>query len=846
MFGLALQTLRFRKGGFLASFVALFFGATILVACGSLLETGVHSAVPPKRLAAAPVVVTGEQTFDGDALPERSRVDADLVRQLDALPQADRALADVSFPAAALADGGAAPERDLTGHGWSSAELSGAPLADGTAPRTGGETALDQRLADRLGVGAGDRLTLAVGGGSEQLRVTGVLRPATGTDSAFYVTDTEAARLGNVQGQVDAIAVLPAEGTSTDELAGAVDEALADTTARTLTGDARGEAEFPEALAASVRLISMSAVFGGIALMVSVFVVGSTLALLVQQRLREMAMLRAIGSLPGQIRRMVVGETLVVAAGATLLALVPGWYAGRWMLGLLAGGDVVAPEIAYRAGWVPMVVAAGASAAAAVAAAFIASRRAALARPSDALAESAVQNRWLSGPRLLFALLCLAGGTALALVTALVMDGPLAAATSGPAAMLWAGGIALLGPGITRVLTALFQWPLRALSGFPGRLAMDNAKVRRIRLAGAVTPVMLATGLATALLYMQTGQSEASKDAEAALIGADAVVASSVDGLDPGLVDRIAALPGVSAASAYAPGEAFIIQPLPADEDPDEEPDTVELTVRGVSAEGAAGTLAPRLTEGSFEQLRGDTVVLPTSLTGDSGQHVGDTVKMVLGDGTRLPVKVVGSYEAQPGFEIAFLPAELAVAHTDTGLVPQILVSGDRGTGTGELLTALRGLAEDGPPGLVVADRATLEDSADDNATSTWINYLLAGTIIGYAVISLVNTLIVAAAERRREFALQRLVGASEGQVMRMMTVEAILVALLGVVLGTFVGIATLAPFGIGLDGSWMPRGPVWIYLSVIGFAVVLTLAATLLPTRAALRNRPAEVLAVA
>ncbi|MGW0846861.1 FtsX-like permease family protein [Streptomyces sp. NPDC002787] len=846
MFGLALQTLKFRKGGFLASFVALFFGATILVACGSLMETGVRGAVPAQRLAAAPVVVAGEQTFDGDALPERARVDAELAKTLAALPSVDQALTDLSFPAAALKGGDAAPERGLTGHGWSSARLADAPLADGAEPRAQGETALDQRLADRLGVRTGDQLTLAVGGGSEQLRVTGVVRPATGTDTAFYVTDTEAARLGGVDGQADAIAVLPTAGTSTADLEKAVKEALKDTPARTLTGDARGEAEFPEALAASTRLISMSAVFGGIAVMVSVFVVGSTLALLVQQRLREMAMLRAIGSLPGQIRRMVVGETLVVTAGATVLALVPGWYAGRWMLDRLAGGGVVAPEVAYRAGWVPMVVAAGASAAAAIAAAFIASRRAALARPADALAESAVQSKWLSGPRLLFALLCLAGGTALALVTALVMDGPLAAATSGPAAMLWAGGIALLSPGITRVLTAVFQWPLRALSGFPGRLAMDNAKARRIRVAGAVTPVMLATGLATSLLYMQTGQAEAAKDAESALIRADAVVASSVDGLKPELVERIAALPEVSAASAYTPGEAFIIQPLPADEDPDEEPDTVELTVRAVSADGAAGTLTPRLTEGSFDQLRGDTVVLPTSLTGDGGQHVGDTVQMVLGDGTRLPVKVIGAYEAQPGFETAFLPAELAVAHTDTGLLPQILVSGDDGTTTAQLLTALRGLVADAQPGLVVADRATLEESSDDNATSTWINYLLAGTIIGYAVISLVNTLIVAAAERRREFALQRLVGASEGQIMRMMTVESILVALLGTLLGTAVAVATLAPFGIGLDGSWLPRGPIWIYLSVIGFAGLLTLATTLLPTRLALRSRPADVLAVA
>ncbi|WP_282690756.1 FtsX-like permease family protein, partial [Streptomyces sp. CC216C] len=131
----------------------------------------------------------------------------------------------------------------------------------------------------------------------------------------------------------------------------------------------------------ATRLVSLSAVFGGIAVMVVVFVVGSTLAVLVQQRMREMALLRAVGSLPGQIRLLVVSETLVVGALATALALAPGHAAGRLMLERFAEGGMVSPEIPYRAGWIPLGIAAGAALLAAVAAAWIASRRAALIRP---------------------------------------------------------------------------------------------------------------------------------------------------------------------------------------------------------------------------------------------------------------------------------------------------------------------------------------------------------------------------------------------------------------------------------------------------------------------------------
>ncbi|MFG3052725.1 FtsX-like permease family protein [Kitasatospora sp. NPDC048239] len=386
------------------------------------------------------------------------------------------------------------------------------------------------------------------------------------------------------------------------------------------------------------RLISMSAVFGGIAAMVTVFVVGSTLALLVQQRLGEMALLRAIGSLPGQIRRMVVIETLVVALGAIALALWPGRLAGRWMLGRIAGSGVVPARLGYHAGWIPMATAGGTALLAALAAAFIASRRAALARPADALAEARLQDRWLSTPRLVFAVLCLAGGTALAVVTATVMNGEVAASTAGPTAMLWAGGLALLAPGLTGVLTSVLRPPLRALFGLTGRLAMDNARARRIRMAGAVTPVMLATGLAVALIYLQAG-------------------------------------------------------------------------------------------------------------------------------------------------------------------------------GGGE-------------------------------AASAWINYLLAGSIIAYAVISLVNTVIVAAVERRREFAAQRLVGATRGQVLRMTAVESVLVTAVGTVLGTVVAGATLTPFGLALDGSWVPHGPVWIYLAIVAAVGVLTVAASTLAAGWTMRVRPAQAIA--
>ena len=75
---------------------------------------------------------------------------------------------------------------------------------------------------------------------------------------------------------------------------------------------------------------------------------------------------------------------------------------------------------------------------------------------------------------------------------------------------------------------------------------------------------------------------------------------------------------------------------------------------------------------------------------------------------------------------------------------------------------------------------------------------------------------------RRREFALQRLAGSTGGQVLRMMTVEAALVAAVGIALGTAVSTTTLVPFSVAATDSPFPAGPTWIYLAVVATAVTL------------------------
>ncbi|WP_326945249.1 ABC transporter permease [Amycolatopsis sp. NBC_01307] len=813
MFKLALRTLRLRKGAFLATFVAVFFGAVIVSACGGLMESGIRSETPVQRLAAAPIVVGGQQTlklpeddpatldpedkhkFENGTLAERVRVDAALADRIRAVPGVTNVVGEVSF-AAQIGSASA------LGHAWDSAVLTPYTL-QGQAPQPG-EVVVDAGL----GLAVGATLPVAAHGEVAQYRVSGIATaPQPMRDAAVFFAPSDAERLAGHPGRFDTIGVFGGD-------VAAVTAAVGDAGV-VLTGSDRGLLEFPEVDAGGENLIVLSAVSGGLSASVMVFVVAGTLSLSTQQRQRELALLRAIGTTPRQLRRMVLGEALVVGLLAVGAAIALGPLLGRWLFDQLAANHVVPDVLRFEQGWLPATVAAGASLLAVVGAAFVAGRRASKVRPTEALAEAAVERRWLTPIRLITAILCFGGGTALAIVTVAVMTGPVAASTSGPAVMLWAFGLAAISPGVTKVMATLLRWPLQAVTGVVGRVALLNTRVVAVRTAGAVTPIMLAVGIATANIYLQTTQEAVSNQAYTEDLQADAVVGSPI-GLDPSVVDRVRSVPGVASASEYVTSTVFIEKPFDSNQDKDGWP------AIGVS------------------ELTGNAVTVPDTL----GRHVGDTLSLRLGDGTPVDVRVGAVVSQRAGFEDLVLPAGLLAPHTTTGLVPQLLVRAAPGVDPATLASHLRA-ATAGLPVQIGDRNALIAAHAKGNEVGAWVNYLLVGMIIAYTVISVVNTLVMATGKRRREFGLQRLSGFTRGQVLRMAGVEGGLIATIAILLGTATAAGAIVPFCLVVTGSVLPQGPITIYLTVLAIAVVLALVAILVPAWAATRGRAVDATSI-
>ncbi|KUN09180.1 ABC transporter permease [Streptomyces yokosukanensis] len=826
MWQLALRTLKFRRTSFVATFLAMFLGAAIVIGCGGLMETGVRMAADPQRLTGAPVVVTGEQTHDSTALTERNRIDPALVGTVAKADGVRTAVGDVSVPATVLKDGKPLTGKsDSYGHGWASARLAPYTLAAGGSPAAGGEVVLDSGLAQRAGARPGSTVDIVVQGTTRQFRVSGIAEQHGDHNphAAVFFTDDEARTFAG--GRIDSIGVLPAPGTSTAAVAAAVRSAVGDR-AEVLTGEQRGLAELPGTLPSKRTVVILAAVFGSSVVLIVMFGVASTLGLSLQQRAREMALLRAVGSTPKQLRRMILCETAVLSVGSVLLALLPGWAIGRMLYGVLTSSGVVSSEIVYHCGWIPMTVGVVVTVLAAAGATRFAGRKAARTEPVAALAEATAGTSWFSVTRLLIALFFLANGIGLAIATTTMEDSPTLASTAGPASVLFCIGLALLAPGITKAMVVLLRLPVRALSGLSGQLALRNAATASVRMAGAVAPIVLLIGIATGTLYMQSTEDHVSRSSYDKNILAQYVLDSTTGGFAPGVVEKVRATPGVSAASELVVTRGFVDQPG----------GLAGADLRGVSAEGVRQSLDLPVVSGSLTDLRGDTVALSDKKAREYGVKVGDRLPMRLGDGTAVRPVVVALYTDNPKQEYLTLPAQTLAPHTGDGLPHQILVRTASGGGAG-VHDRLAALAAQVPGTELDVSSSLAGRNNQIQQILVSANYTIVAMIVGYAAITVVNTLVSVTRKRRAEFGLQRLTGATRAQVLAMLGVEGVLIGVIATVLGTIASATTIVPYSLVKSDSYLPSGSIGIYLAIVGGSLVLVFGATLLPSWRGMRS---------
>jgi putative ABC transport system permease protein len=807
MIRLAFSSLRHRTAAFLAIFVAVTLGSTLLCAAGGLLETGLRLNAPPQRLAAAPIVVTGDPAYHppngsgSAAFPERHRVDAALVTQLAGTAGIAQAIPDRSFPAMV-------GEEAVGGHGWSSAELTPYKLIAGRAPSSG-EVVVDERLGSK----PGDRIKVIVNGEPQAVTVAGVAQGTVDSWSVFF-EDADAARLA--PRGFDAIGVFPASGVSARELVRRL-ELPAGVSA--YVGDDRGVAEYT-GIATSLPLIIMSGVFGGMVAVVMALVVSATIGLSVRQRRRELALLRASGATPRQVRRMVITETMVVGLIGLLLGLSTGRIAGDWIFGMLTGNGIVPSQLRFDQGPLPFAGAALLTFAVLRTTVGFAAGRAARIRPIQALAEAAVPAGVLGRPRVVIGAVFAIGTGCLAIST-MFMSPVNAAAIGGPAGLTGSIAVAILGPLVIRSALVPRVTALLDRRGPSGSLAVINLRVRAVQFTAILVPITLASAIALGNIYAQTTQQKAAVEAYTSSLAADVVVTRPA-GITTGQFADLRSLPGVTAASELVRSKGWIEEPYDASHTSDPWP---LLGLNGPVYKG-------KVKAGSLDDLTGSTVALPPDAARKLKVGIGSEIGLRLGDNALVELKVVALAEGPDGYESLLLPSALLAAHTTAGLPSQVLLRTDQPVAV-EL------------PGATVGGRSSLGADYDAGlGIDAWIGYLLAGIAIAYTAIASVNTIAVAVLDRRREFGLQRLTGSTRRQVKTMLYLEHLVIAALGLVLGVLAAACAVLPIAVATRGWPIPSGSPLILLGWIAVVLLLVLPTTAVTARIAMRAKPMDALA--
>ncbi|MER5741806.1 FtsX-like permease family protein [Streptomyces sp. NPDC002225] len=811
---LARRSLAARRRSWAPVFAATAAAAALVGAF--TLVVGVLLVVEPPvgRYAGADAVVVAEQRVTYTAkpwgseprtvttyLPERVRLERSVVARAAATPGVARAVADDTVPVTAAGSRGAAP---ALGRSWAAAALAPYRLTAGRPPRSDAEVVLDGALSAATGGRTGDRVTLQTGGAPRTYTVSGIADGGgrSGGSPAAFLTGRHLTALAGHPGTVDAVGVLARPGVSSDALRASLERAWAgrDSGApavRVLTGAERGRAGQPDALAARDELLPLLASVTGTVFMVALLVIATAIAQAVHQRSGELALLRAVGATPRQLRSAVGREVGRVAVAAAVVGGAGAIPLGLWMRSLLAT-DALPLPVPW---WLPPVAAVVGGAVVALAArpvAVLAARSGTSARPAAAPGTAGASEPGAPGKvrTTAGAVLAVSGLGAAGAATA--QGGQAAAVAASGAATSLVVAVALLGPWIARGAVRVGGPPVRWLGGAPGFLAARSAAAHHRRLGAALTPIVLAVAFVCVQLAAGATLERAADRQAAAALRAGLVVTSPAAGLPDGAVRAVRETPGVVAATGVLRSTVVLAHQELGD------PRIDRFPVLGVAADGLSGTLDPGVVSGDLADLTGrDTVAVGTDRAGDLGVGPGDTVRLRLGDGAQVRLRVVALYERALGIGEFLLPREALAGHVDVPRDRSVLVRTADDTPSAATAAALRRALA--PYTGVTVGTATADDvriappvpAGDDAVTvvGVWV-------IGGFALFAVVSTLSLITVGRRAELRLLRTAGAGHGQLLRTLVLETGLVTVAGLVVGTVVAAVPLTAFAVSAAGS--------------------------------------------
>jgi putative ABC transport system permease protein len=838
MVELAWENLKANKGRLVATVVAIVTGVAFL-SSGLMFTDAIRSSLGGTVEQQYPhvdaAIVPKQDRGDGTRLP------ATLVPKVAAVDGVKSAVPDLSGPVNLLIAGKQKPEQ-LTGRLWlDTPSVSPSRVVTGDAPTSTGEVAIDRGTAKDLGLKVGDEVRLATASGLITSRVVGITafgdQDAQDDDGTVSLSHDDAFKA--ITGGVEEYSQILVESsvnaaTTIDNLERAVPAGVEVQNRKDFVdsqlGDAAAFANFLQPVLVGFSLL---------ALFICGFVIANTFGVVVAQRTRELALLRAVGATPKQVRRSVRIEALLVGFLASVLGIVAGLILVIVATAILKAFSIELPgsgaKLSVRTVLICLVVGTVVTWFSVIRA----SRRAARVPPAEAMRSVAIEAptrrrsvAWLG---------VLAVGAAVTLTAAFAKNGYLMAL----GALVLVVGVLASGPLLARLAAGVTRRPLHAL-GMSGRLANDNVDRNPRRVSSTANALVIGVMLITLVTTAGGTLKRQAVDRLDALSETDLIVYAGASGIPPELVGQITDTPGVAHAAAITQAPATVEgnEALVSGSDPATLQDAAGFTV----------------TQGSLRDMgNGGVAVVDISTIGDGGRrrgggglvpdrvlHLGDPIVVEKLDGTKETLKV----EALLKFKIdaAFLGylVNQSTFESMFGHRPVSVIS-IKQTDPGD--TSVKKSIEH------LTDQYSTISVQEGNFVAqlvgTIIDVLIAGVngLLGVSVlialIGIVNTMTLSIIERRREIGLLRAVGMMPGEARRMIRAESVVISLfgtiVGLVTGIFLGYCLTRPIelpGASFQFEWLRLGLVAIAGLLIG------LVASLVPARRVSRMDVLDALA--
>ncbi|MFJ6388159.1 ABC transporter permease [Streptomyces sp. NPDC091972] len=789
---LSASSLRAHKRRFAGTFLAVFLGVAFLagtLVMGDTLRAGFDTMFGNATSGTDAVVRSAEAiTTPGESEGVREPVATALVRAVEQVPGVAAAAPDIQGAGQLVgADGepvGGQGPPTLAGNWIDDPQLNPYRLAEGRAPERSGEVVVNRGAAEKGGLRIGDTTILRT---PDPVEVTVVgLATFGGEDGMAQVTFTGMTRadaekyLTARPGEASGIKVRAGPGVSQRELVDRLTPVLPKGV-EAITGQ-ESAAENTDMISSQFLTLftTFLLVFSGVALLVATFSIHNTFAIVVAQRTRENALLRALGASRRQVATSTLTEASVVAVTASATGLAGG-------IGIAAGLQSLFPAIGFPFPEGDLVISAlsmllplAVGVLVCLGSALLPAVRAGRTAPLAALRETAVDQSGASRVR------AVTGAGLAALAVAITLTGVLVSPSlplAGTGAVLALAAFVVLGPVAATTAVRVLGGPLDRLRGVTGSLARRNALRSPRRTAATASALMI--GVAVVSLFTVFGASlKATMDQTVSRSFAGDVAVSTPSfgaggsGLSPRLAGALESLPEVDTAVGLGRGVAEI------------DGEGRALTVTDPLA--LERTFDLGTVHGSLSDLGTDGIAVTRAEAEKRGLTTGDKVRLAFTDGAKLPFTVRAVYgrsELAGDYVItraAWAPHRTQDADTLVAVSFKEGVSADTGKAAVE-----KAAARYGRPEVQTRDEYAQSSAGGIDMMLTLVYALLALAVL-IALLGIANTLTLAIHERTRELGLLRAVGQTRSQLRAMVRWESVLVAAFGTVgglgLGAFLG----------------------------------------------------------